>query len=125
MDTNSCIRLFADPEQIRNCKQKLAQAQDTISKLLPTLSLIGNEVRLNIVYLLEQEKELCPCDLSDILQMTIPAVSQHLKKMKMSNLVQTRKEGQTIFYSLTGEGLALLKPLFRHINQSADKLETA
>ncbi|WP_301930812.1 ArsR family transcriptional regulator [Ferruginibacter sp.] len=27
---------------------------------------------------MEEEKELCPCDLADILGMSIPAVSQHL-----------------------------------------------
>ncbi|MBK9939143.1 MAG: ArsR family transcriptional regulator, partial [Chitinophagaceae bacterium] len=35
-----------------------------------------------MIYLLEEEKELCPCDLSDILGMSIPAVSQHLRKLR-------------------------------------------
>ena len=123
MNNETCIRLFADQEQIRNCKCKLKTAQKSFAGLSNILALAGNEVRLKIVYLLEEEKELCPCDLADILGMTIPAISQHLRKLKGGNIVETRKEGQTIYYSLTRENLKILKPFFRHINQQTQKLE--
>ena len=124
MDNNTCIRLFADYEQIKSCKAKLKTAQKSFASLSNVLALAGNEVRLKIIYLLEEEKELCPCDLSDILGMSIPAVSQHLRKLKDGNIVETRKEGQTIYYSLTQENLKILKPFFRHINLQTQKLET-
>lgn len=124
MNENSCIRLFADRKQIKDCKDKLKTAQKSFLSLSNILALAGNEVRLKIVYLLEVEKELCPCDLADILGMTIPAVSQHLRKLKDGNIVETRKEGQTIYYSLTQENLKTLKPFFKHIKQQTQKLET-
>ena len=124
MDNNTCIRLFADEEQIKNCKAILKIAQKSFNQLSNILSLAGNEARLKILYLLEEEKELCPCDLSDILGMTVPAVSQHLRKLKDGNIVETRKEGQTIYYSLTKENLKILKPFFRHINIQTQKLST-
>lgn len=124
MENNTCIRLYADHEQIRNCKSKLKTAQRSFSQLSSILALAGNEVRLKIIYLLEEENELCPCDLSDILGMSIPAVSQHLRKLKDGNVVETRKEGQTIYYSLTHENLKILKPFFKHINQQTEKLQT-
>jgi ArsR family transcriptional regulator, lead/cadmium/zinc/bismuth-responsive transcriptional repressor len=123
MNNETCIRLFADQEQIKNCKDKLKTAQKSFVSLSNILALAGNEVRLKIVYLLEEEKELCPCDLADILGMTIPAVSQHLRKLKDGNIVETRKEGQTIYYSLTQENLKILKPFFKHINQQTQKLD--
>ncbi|WP_431217087.1 ArsR/SmtB family transcription factor [Puia sp. P3] len=124
MENNTCIRLFADQEQIKNCKNNLKAAQKSFSQLSGILALAGNEVRLKIIYLLEEEKELCPCDLADILGMSIPAVSQHLRKLKDGNIVKTRKEGQTIYYSLTQENLKILKPFFKHIDQNTQKLET-
>ncbi len=124
MDNNTCIRLFADPEQIKNCKDKLKVAQKSFNELSNILALAGNEVRLKIIYLLEEEKELCPCDLADILDMSIPAVSQHLRKLKDGNLIVSRKEGQTIYYFLTQENLKILKPFFKHINQQTQKLQT-
>jgi len=86
--------------------------------------LAGNEVRLKIAYLLEQENELCPCDLADILGISIPAVSQHLRKLKDGSIVETRREGQTIYYSLTQENLKILKPFFKEIKQQTQKQET-
>jgi ArsR family transcriptional regulator, lead/cadmium/zinc/bismuth-responsive transcriptional repressor len=124
MSDNTCLRLFADQQQIKNCKGKLKTTQKSFASLSHILALAGNEVRLKIVYLLEEEKELCPCDLADILGMTIPAISQHLRKLKDGNIVETRKEGQTIYYSLTQENLKILKPFFKHINLQTQKLET-
>ena len=124
MNDYTCIRLLADPVQIKNCKEMLKTAQRSLVSLSDILALAGNEVRLKIVYLLEEEKELCPCDLADILGMSIPAVSQHLRKLKDGEIVETRKEGQTIFYSLTQDNLKILKPFFKYIDQQTQKLET-
>ena len=124
MENNTCIRLYADQAQINACKQKLRSAQKSFTSLSNILALAGNEVRLKIIYLLEEEGRLCPCDLSDILGMTIPAVSQHLRKLKDGGIVQTRKEGQTIYYSLAQDNLKILRPFFKHINQQTEKLQT-
>ena len=88
MDNNqSCIRLFADKVQINNCRETLQANENAFKELSSSLALAGNEVRLKILFLLEEEKELCPCDLSDILGMSIPAVSQHLRKLKDGNII--------------------------------------
>ncbi len=101
MENNqSCIRVFADKVQIDNCREILQANDKAFGQLSGLLALAGNEVRLKILFLLEEENELCPCDLSDILGMSIPAISQHLRKLKDGNIIEGRREGQTIFYSL-------------------------
>ena len=117
MANDTCIRLQADVEQIKSCREKLKANSKSFSQLGQVLALAGNEVRLKILFLLEEENELCPCDLSDILGMSIPAISQHLRKLKDGNIIEARKEGQTIFYSLRNEHLKVLKPFFKIINQ--------
>jgi DNA-binding transcriptional ArsR family regulator len=124
MDGNTCLRLYADKAQINSCKDKLKTAQRSFSQLSPILALAGNEVRLKMIYLLDEEKELCPCDLADILGMTIPAVSQHLRKLKDGGLIESRKEGQTIYYSLMQENLKIIQPFFKLINKQTQNLET-
>ena len=114
---DTCIRLQADLEQIKSCREKLKANSKSFLQLGQILSLAGNEVRLKILFLLKEEKELCPCDLSDILGMSIPAVSQHLRKLKDGNIIKARKDGQTIFYSLRSEHLKILVPFFKIINQ--------
>jgi len=111
-----CIRLFADREKIEACKERLAAEAVPIHQLSNVLALAGNEVRLKIMFLMEQEQELCPCDLSDILGMSVPAVSQHLRKMKDGNIIEARRSGQIIFYSLKLQYLDFLKVIFNHIN---------
>lgn len=122
---STCIRLYADPVQIKTCKEKVENTAEAFSIMASVLSLAGNEVRLKILYLLEEEKELCPCDLSDILGMSIPAISQHLRKMKDGGVIQNRKEGQTIYYSLKQEHLKMLRSLFKYINELNAKMELA
>ena len=117
MEKNTCIRVFADQNQIKQCREKVSANAKSFSQLGNILSLAGNEVRLKILYLLEQENELCPCDISDILGMSVPAISQHLRKLKDGNIIEARKVGQTIFYSLRSENLKILKPFFKTINQ--------
>lgn len=122
---NICIREQANPEQISDCREKITANEKSFIQLSGILSLTGNEVRLKILYLLEIEKELCPCDLSDILGMSIPAISQHLRKMKDGNIITFRRTGQTIYYSIRTEHLKLLRPFFKTINQINLKTETA
>jgi len=117
MTNDTCIRLQADIEQIKSCREKLKANSKSFLQLGQVLALAGNEVRLKILFLLEEENELCPCDLSDILRMSIPAISQHLRKLKDGNIIEGRKEGQTIFYSLRSENLKILRPFFKIINQ--------
>ncbi len=117
MANETCIRLLADIEQIKSCREKIKTNSKSFLQLGQVLALACNEVRLKILYLLEEETELCPCDLSDILGMSIPAVSQHLRKLKDGNIIEARKEGQTIFYSLRNEHLKILRPFFKIINQ--------
>lgn len=119
----TCIRLYADLFQIKACKEKVINTENAFSQMSAVLSLAANDVRLKILYLLEEERELCPCDLSDILGMSIPAISQHLRKMKDGGIIQLRKEGQTIFYSLKPEHLKMLRSLFKYINELNEKLE--
>lgn len=125
MEPIKCIRVFANHAQISECKNKLKANAFSFSQLSNVLELAGNEVRLKILYLLEEENELCPCDLSDILGMSIPAVSQHLRKLKDGHIIESRREGQTIYYSLKEEHLKVLKPFFKYINQQNLKTQTA
>jgi DNA-binding transcriptional ArsR family regulator len=124
MDNNqTCIRVLADKNQINACKNKLNNNSNAFGLLSSLLALAGNEVRLKIMFLLEEENELCPCDLADILGMSIPAVSQHLRKMKDGNVIEARRSGQTIFYSLKSEQLQILRPFFKYIINQNSNLE--
>lgn len=58
-----------------------------------TFKALGEPTRLTILRLLV-ERELCVCDLEEILQMSQPRISQHLKVLKQAGLVTERREAQ-------------------------------
>lgn len=113
----TCIRALADVAQINRCRDVVENLGGEFSRVAAVLDLTGNEVRLKILFLLERERELCPCDLSDILTMSVPAISQHLRKLKDAGLVNSRKKGQTVFYSITADRIPILTSLFELLNQ--------
>ena len=67
-------------------------------------SLLAGETRLKIITLLTASGELCVCDLASVLEMTPAAVSQHLSRLRSGRLVQSRRDGMTIYYRLA-EGI--------------------
>ncbi len=67
-----------------------------VSVLLKSLS---NENRLLIVCILQQG-EKCVGQLEKELSLSQSALSQHLARLRRDGLVNTRREAQTIYYSL-------------------------
>tara|TARA_R110001592_G_scaffold218773_2_gene472830 strand:- start:2986 stop:3357 length:372 start_codon:yes stop_codon:yes gene_type:complete len=111
----SCTRAEANHKQLLNCMSTLNSMEINFEKISKLLSISGNEVRLKILFLLNMEKELCPCDLSDILGMSVPAVSQHIRKMKDAGIISSRREGQTLYYSLNEDETDILNSIFKSI----------
>jgi DNA-binding transcriptional ArsR family regulator len=113
MENITCIRQLADTKQIFRCKDRVSELKFSFDYLSRGIELAGNNVRLKILYLIYEENRLCVCDLSDILGMTVSAISQHLRKLKDRKLIQSEKEAQTVFYSLTKEYGIILQPFFK------------
>ena len=110
--TNSCIRVYADEAQINACREAVELVSPSLPTLSKALNMAGNEVRLKILFLLHKDSKLCVCDLSDVLQMKIPAISQHLRKMEDAGIITSKKVAQTIFHELTPEYQNVLTPIF-------------
>ncbi|AIQ47139.1 ArsR family transcriptional regulator [Paenibacillus sp. FSL R7-0273] len=75
---------------------------DTLNDLAEDLKLLGDKTRLTILTLLK-EREWCVCEFVDLFDISQPAVSQHLRKLKSSGLVKEQKKGQWVYYSLNIE----------------------
>lgn len=117
MENLTCIRQHADIAQITKCKNLVEGVESNIESIAGSLSLMGNQVRLKLLFLLHAEKRLCVCDMSDILDMNVSAISQHLRKMKDRKLIYTEREGQTIYYYLSEEYEKLILPILKLINE--------
>lgn len=71
-----------------------------MEKLIDVLKALSDETRLRILNLL-YEKELCVCDIMEILQITQAKASRHLIYLKNSGIVKDRKYAQWVYYSMS------------------------
>ncbi|MEQ8714224.1 MAG: metalloregulator ArsR/SmtB family transcription factor [Cyclobacteriaceae bacterium] len=119
--SKTCIRVLADPVQIKECKESLNQLDEQLDQATQIFNLSGNAARLKILFLLHKEGKMCPCDLSDILDISVGGVSQHLRKLKDGKLVKDKKIGQTVFYSLVENNIPIIKPVLKGLLQRNQK----
>lgn len=100
-----------------NCldhEERLREMIMEASGLSELFRALSDETRTKIVYLLS-EQELCVCDIAHLLDASLPAVSHHLRLLKIMRLVKSRKEGKQVFYSLDdGHVLSLIRVAQEH-----------
>ena len=111
----TCTRAEANQKQLQKCIETLDEMEASFQKISKLLSIAGNDVRLKILFLLNKENELCPYDLADTLKMSVPAVSQHIRKMKDTAIITSRRDGQTLYYSLNADETDILSSIFKSI----------
>lgn len=71
---------------------------------LDVLKALSQTTRLRMVLLLA-DAELCSCELGEILEISQPAVSQHMNVLKRAELVDERKSGTWVYYQLKRQNL--------------------
>ncbi len=64
---------------------------------------LSDVARLTIVYHLAREREVTVTALTEILSLSQPLVSWHLRKLKRAGLVETRRVGRQVYCSLNRE----------------------
>ena len=87
----------------------------TFYLLAETFQALGDPSRVQIIWALSKG-ELCVGEMTDLLGMSQPAVSHHLRTLRNLRLVRVRKEGRTAFYSLDDEHIhGLLQEGIEHV----------
>jgi len=61
---------------------------------------LADETRLRCLLLIEQEEELCVCELMAALDEIQPKISRHLAQLRKCGLLHDRRQGQWVFYRL-------------------------
>lgn len=90
---------------------------DTFESLSSFFKVLGDPTRMKIMWALDR-KELCVCDIAELLDMTKSAVSHQLAVLRHTNLVKYRKDGKSVYYTLSDEHVRLLfEAGLDHINE--------
>lgn len=84
--------------ELRRVAEKVAGVE-TVDKQSRFFKALADETRLRILKLLEV-REMCVCEVMVALGLTQPTASHHLGILENVGLVNDRKEGKWVFYSI-------------------------
>ena len=83
-------------EQIKKELKNLKE----LNKCADEFNMVGDPTRLKICYLLCRHKELAVGEISDIVGVSISAISHTLKKLREASIVESRRDFRNVFYQL-------------------------
>ena len=92
-----CDVFCYNKEKVGRTKDSLPN-DDTVCDLAGIFKVISEKSRIKILLALKQS-ELCVCDISHVLGISISAVSHQLRVLRDLKLVRYRNEGKIVFYS--------------------------
>jgi DNA-binding transcriptional ArsR family regulator len=92
-------------------------------ELKTMLKALGDIVRITIVYHLVQHEEITVTELTDLLDISQPLVSWHLRKLRRADLITTRRAGRQVYCSLNTSRFELFVQRLQHLVDPANSME--
>lgn len=84
---------------------------------------IGDFSRIRIINLLLEDR-LCVSELSNIMQMSISAISRHLSRLNLVGIIDDNQEAQWVYYEISDEFADENKELFDYIKKVSSRDKT-
>lgn len=112
----SCDVAFVHKKNVESAR-KAIPSDDTLIGVTETFRVLGDVTRLKVTIALAR-KELCVCDIANLLSVSESAISHQLRLMKTMRLVRYRKEGKKVYYALDDEHIEdLIRVAVRHVSE--------
>jgi len=84
-----------------------------------SLRAAADETRLRLLRLLVVGSPLCVCEMAESLHVPHYTISRQLNTLRRAGLVESRREGTYVFYSIAKSPAAvLLQPVFRQLSDA-------
>lgn len=96
-------------------------------KLAQFFAALSDATRLRLLHLMK-DGEICVCFLQGVLRSNQPKISRHLAYLRQAGLVEARREGKWIYYSLKkqeSEQQEILMRAFDHLDQQPQTAKDA
>lgn len=111
----SCEYVCLHEDVIKQVFQSMPN-DDELVDLAELFKIFSDSTRIKILYSL-LISEMCVCDIATLLGMSQSAISHQLRTLKQSGLVKYRRDGKTIFYSLSDSHVSTI------INQGMEHVQ--
>jgi len=93
-----CAVRSVHPDRVDAARRRLLDDAAYVD-LAETFRALGDSTRSKIVHALI-EQSLCVCDLAQVVGVSEPAVSQHLRLLRSLRIVRGRRAGKMVYYAL-------------------------
>lgn len=115
-DIERCDLTFVHKDIVKKVNDEMPE-EEILYDLAEFYKVFGDTTRIKILYIL-LKSELCVCDISQVLGVSQSAVSHQLRMLKQMKLVKYRREGKSVFYSLSDHHIELiLRQGLEHISE--------
>ena len=111
-----CDQFVVHPEVVEEVRSHMPPEEE-LADLAELFRVFGDSTRIKILFVLF-EREVCVCDIAQLLGMSQSAISHQLRVLKQNKLVKNRREGKSILYSLADEHVkTIIGQGFEHIEE--------
>ena len=115
---DACDVACLHPDVVRAARATLLPTAEA-EQLAAVFGVLADPTRVRLVHALS-ERELCVCDLANVLGMRQSAVSHQLRLLRALRVVRARKAGRVVYYSLDDAHVAaLLAQGLAHIREAS------
>lgn len=108
--SDACGLLCLDLEKAEALRARRHPATAVVG-LAEQAAALGDPTRVALAVAVRGGGELCVCDLSWVVERPEKVVSHHVRKMRGARVMQSRRDGRMVLYSLTEAGRRLLDAL--------------
>jgi len=75
-------------------------SEHNLKNIEKIIKALADKNRLRMVYLLNEKQDLCVCEITDIIGLSQPTISSHLRLLENAGLVESDKDGLWVNYNI-------------------------
>ncbi|MES0342270.1 MAG: metalloregulator ArsR/SmtB family transcription factor [Candidatus Humimicrobiaceae bacterium] len=75
-------------------------SEHNLKNIEKIIKALADKNRLRMVYLLNEKQDLCVCEITDIIGLSQPTISSHLRLLENADLIESDKDGLWVNYNI-------------------------
>jgi len=116
MKSDICDITIIHQDVVNRVATEMAKSP-SVTAMADFLKVLSDPTRLKVIQTL-RHSELCVCDLTALVGISVSGLSHQLRYLRNMNIVKFRKDGKLAYYSLTDDHISQIIDLIsQHINE--------